>query len=137
MEDRMKTLLILACAGLAAGCTVDERPEDMAADEAKLATELAHYEQSGEPVSCVSLRQLRGNRSAGESAIIFDGIGDNIWVNRPPSGCPRLGFGRALKIKMPGNQLCRGEIAEVLDPGTGTSHGSCSLGDFTPYRRRG
>jgi hypothetical protein len=132
----MKTLIILACAGLAAGCTAGDRPEEMAADEAKLATELANYEQSGRPVSCVSLTQLRGNRSAGETAIIFEGLGDNVWVNRPPAGCPSLEFGRALQTKTTGSQLCRGDIAQVVDPGAGISHGGCALGDFTPYRRR-
>ena len=131
----MKTLLILACAGLAAGCTMNDPPEASADDEAKLATELRDYEQRGDAVSCVSTTQLRGNRSAGEGAIIFEGLGANLWVNRPPGGCPDLRKHLALRTRTTGTQLCRGDIALVFDPGSGMSYGGCALGEFTPYRR--
>ena len=81
------------------------------------------------------MRNLRGNRSAGEGAIIFDGLSGKKWVNRPPAGCPELGAGRALKLQISGSQLCRGDIVSVVDPLSRSSYGSCGLGDCIPYRR--
>ena len=126
---------IILPALLLVGCTVNEPPEARADSEARLATELAKYEQAGEPVACVPHTQLKGNRSAGD-AIIFDGTGGRIWVNRPAGGCPTLDHGRALQTRTSGSQLCRGDIATVFDPVSGTTWGGCGLGDFTPYERR-
>jgi len=130
----MKKLLILSCVALAA-CTASD-PVDMDAnDEAKLGAELRGYKSAGAPVSCVPLRDLRSNRSAGEGAIVFEGHTDRLWVNRPPAGCPDLSFGRTLQIRTSGSQLCRGDIAVVFDPVSGMEFGGCGLGDFEPYRR--
>ncbi len=133
----MKTLILLASACLAAGCATNESdPVDMAAnDEATLATQLEGYAPDGPPVQCVNSRDLQGNRSAGESAIIFSGSGGRKWVNRPPAGCPDLGFSRALRTRTTSTRLCRGDIASVFDPVTRAEYGGCGLGDFEPYRR--
>ncbi|MBV8686051.1 MAG: hypothetical protein JOZ90_12445 [Alphaproteobacteria bacterium] len=134
----MRHALSLACAGLAvAACTMNEPAEaDRGASEARTSAALADYEPSGPPVSCVSMRNLRGNHSAGD-AIVFEGVGpDRIWVNRPAGGCPDLNLGRALRTMTTTTQLCRGDIATVFDPVSGIDYGSCGLGDFQPYRRR-
>lgn len=134
----MKKLITITIIALTAGCTAasaDEMAEMQANGEAKLAAELRNYEQSGPPVSCVSQRDLGGNRSAGD-AIIFDGKTRAVrYVNRPAGGCPSLDFGRALVIRTTSTQLCRGDIANVVDPVSNSQYGGCGLGDFTPYRR--
>ena len=134
----MKKLILVAAIALSAGCTAasaDEVAEMEANSEAQLAGELRGYEQAGPPVSCVSQRDLRGNRSAGD-AIVFDGNTRSMrYVNRPAGGCPDLNFGRALVIRTTSTQLCRGDIATVLDPVSRAQFGGCGLGDFTPYRR--
>jgi hypothetical protein len=134
----MKQILALAALALAAGCTASAEEQSLArADgEATLATELRNYQPAGQPVSCVSLRNLEGNRSAGENAVIFDGPGGRLYVNRPPAGCPMLRHGRALTVRTTNSQLCRGDIVSVFDPGTGANYGACGLGDFEPYDRR-
>src|SRR3712207_6205044 len=133
----MKHLTLLASACLAAGCTTHEGdPVDMTAnDEATLSAQLAGYAPDGPAISCVNMRDLQGNRSAGESAIVFSGRGGRKWVNRPPAGCPDLGFSRALQTRTTSTRLCRGDIATVFDPLTGASYGGCGLGDFEPYRQ--
>jgi hypothetical protein len=131
----MRYLILLAAAGLAAGCTTDEPVETTANDEAKLAAQLAGYEPVGPPVDCVNLRDLDGNRSAGEGAIVFAGRGGRKWVNRPAGGCPSLEFGRALRTQTSTGRLCRGDIAAVFDPVARIEYGACGLGDFEPYRR--
>jgi len=133
----MKTLVLLASACLVAGCTADtdERVDMMADDESRLAAQLSGFEPDGPPVQCVDTRQLQGNRSAGETAIVFSGSGGRKWVNRPAAGCPDLRFSRALKTRTTGTRLCRGDIATVFDPVSRMEFGGCGLGDFEPYRR--
>ena len=133
----MKYIILLASACLAAGCTTesDERVDMVANDEATLAAQLRGLEPDGPPVQCVSTRDLKGNRSAGETAIVFSGIGGRKWVNRPPAGCPDLGSSRALRTRTTGTRLCRGDIATVFDPVARIEYGGCGLGDFEPYRR--
>jgi hypothetical protein len=131
----MRFFLLFASACLAAGCTNDEPVETTARDVSRMEAELRGYEPAGPPVSCVSMRTLQGNRSIGEGAIVFDGPPGRKWVNRPPAGCPSLEFGRALRVRTSGSQLCRNEIVTVFDPVARTEYGGCGLGDFEPYRR--
>jgi hypothetical protein len=133
----MKTFLAVTAFALVAGCAAND-PVETSADAADaLSAELRDFEQSGPPVSCVSLRNVRGNRSVGD-ALVFEGQGSSqLWVNHPPGGCPMLNHGRALQTRTSSSQLCRGDIATVFDPVSGASYGGCGLGDFTPYRRRG
>ena len=135
----MKQIIALAALALAAGCTAAS-PETEAlarADgEAMLAAELRDYSPAGTPVNCVPLRNLQGNRSAGEGAIIFGGQSGRLYVNRPPAGCPVLDSGRAISFRTTGSQLCRGDIVNVFDPVSGFGFGSCGLGHFEPYTRR-
>jgi hypothetical protein len=134
----MKQIIALAALAVAAGCTASAEDQSLArADgETKLASELRNYQPAGQPISCVNLRSLEGNRSAGENAVIFDGPGGRLWVNRPPAGCPVLRHGRALNVRTIGSQLCRGDIVSVFDPVNGIDYGACGLGDFEPYERR-
>jgi hypothetical protein len=131
----MRLSILLASACLAAGCTAGETVDTTAETEAGLASQLRNYEPAGPPVSCVRMRDLSGNRSAGEGAIVFDGIGGRKWVNRPAGGCPSLEFGRALRVRTTSSQLCRNDIVTVFDPVSRSEYGGCGLGDFEPYRR--
>ncbi|HEX2762505.1 MAG TPA: hypothetical protein VHM92_01495 [Allosphingosinicella sp.] len=130
----MTKLLLLSCALALGACAMNEPVDDGPDAESRLAAELKGYRVDGPPQSCVTLSQLRGNRSVGEGAIVFDGAGRK-WVNRPSGGCPTLNFGRSLQVKTSSSQLCRGDIATVIEPSWGGEFGSCALGDFEPYRR--
>lgn len=128
-------IFLLAAASVTAACTA-ERPIDAGPDgEARLAAALQGYEPSGPPISCVDSRNLQGNRSVGESAIIFESSGRSLYVNRPRAGCPELKNNRALRTRTTGTRFCAGDIVSIFDPTSGIEYGSCGLGDFTPYRR--
>ena len=71
----------------------------------------------------------------GDQAILFEGTGDTLYLNRPAGGCSGLAEGRALVVRTTISQLCRGDIVTVLDPVSGVEYGGCGLGDFVPYRR--
>jgi hypothetical protein len=137
MEETMRKSIAMACLSLfATGCTEAVPVEPSASQQAQLSAALAGYEQSGPPLSCVNMRDLRGNRSYGEGVIVFDGpTRDTLYVNQPSGGCPELGYGRALVTRTTIHRLCRGDIAIVYDLASRTDYGGCGLGDFTPYRR--
>ena len=133
--SRFSSYATSGLAALAGGCAMSADPGPSPAAESELARAL-DGRVAGAPVSCVRLADLGGNRSAGD-AIIFDGHGSRLYLNRPSGGCPSLAFGRALRVRSSTGQLCRGDIVAVFDPTTGTDYGGCGLGDFIPYERVG
>jgi hypothetical protein len=131
----MKTILLPIGAIAVLAFAVGAAPQG-GNDEARLSAALQGYSQAGPAVSCVNLRELGGNKSVGETAIIFEGTTrSRLWVNRPRGGCPDLENGRALETRTPTGQLCSGDIATVFDPFSRINYGSCGLGEFVPYRR--
>lgn len=132
----MRTLLIFPLIALAGGCAMNEMSargaEREARKQAALDTMLAGY-QPGEPRSCVNSRDLRGPTAYGERTLVFR-EGRTIWVNETSGGCDDAGRD-ALITRQFGPQLCRGEIARTADLTSGFQSGSCSLGDFVPYRK--
>jgi hypothetical protein len=121
---------------VAGACMMQQQPAEMSGQaQSQLAAETASR-VAGPPQNCVSQRDLTGNRSIGEGAIVFrTQSSDLIYVNRPPAGCPETGIGGTLVTRTTGAQLCSGDIVTVVDPVNGTSYGSCPLGAFTPFRR--
>jgi hypothetical protein len=134
----MKNFVALAALALAAGCTASADSEaNLRADtDVRLASELSNYRQADRAASCINLRNVQGNHSAGEGAIVFEGRGRELWVNRPAGGCPELREGRTLITNTPAGQLCRGDIVRVTSLTSGVDYGTCALGDFTRYERR-
>lgn len=119
---------------LAVACTTEAGPSAASEADAALLATMLEGRTAGQPMSCVRLVDIDSNRSAGESAILFDGPGDTIYVNRPPAGCPSVND-RTLVSRTSTTQLCRGDIVNIVDVASGTQYGSCGLGDFVPYRR--
>ena len=129
----MKILALVPLALAAVACaTTPAQPT--AEDQAALAEEL-RGRTAGDPQSCVRQLDLGGNRSVGESIIIFEARGDRLYVNRPSYGCPVIDRSRILVTRNTTGQLCRGDVIDIVERDVGTV-GSCALGDFTPYSRR-
>lgn len=138
----MKTVIMLSAAILAVGCTCSGGPKASTRAQANAPEDGAHLAAvlagriAGTPQDCVNRDALGGNKSYSRGAILFgDRTDDVVYVNRPPAGCPDLSVGRALKVRTTTTQLCRGDIVTVFDPAGGVEYDSCSLGEFTPYRR--
>ena len=132
----MNRILPLSLLALAAAACSAEPPAGPSEEARTRLSEMIGDRVPGPPQSCVQLRDLAGNESAGEGAIVFRTNSANlIYVNRPPAGCPEINSGRALKLRTPMTRACRGDIVEVFDTVSGTTYGGCGLGDFTPYRR--
>ncbi len=126
----MKNNVLLFVAVVAAACTHGGRPET----EGKLGAVLSGR-AAGPAQDCVDGRDL-GSEPYGGRVILFGSPSDDVvYVNRPPAACVGLEPGRALRVTTPAARLCRGDVAMVFDPASGTELGGCSLGEFTPYRR--
>ena len=130
----MKASVPILIAALAGGCAVQEPAASSEAARSRLAEALAGR-SAGEPVACVSQVGLRNYRAIGEGALLFDGPGGVVYVNRPAGGCPGLEFGRTIRTRTPSSQLCSGDIVTAFDPVSGAEFGGCGLGEFVPYRR--
>ena len=130
----MKRLYVIPAVLLAAGCMAEGPVESTPEAEAGLSAAL-QGRSAGAPLNCVATRDLRGNRSIGEEAILFQANGDLVYLNRPSAGCLRLEPDRALRSRSTIGHLCAGDIVTVYDPRNGTEFGGCTLGAFVPYRR--
>ena len=61
--------------------------------------------------------------------------GHTVYVNTTLGECNNMSDDSyALVTRNVGPQLCRGDLATVTDASSGMTVGSCSLGDFVPYR---
>ena len=129
----MKPIALLFLAGLAAGCAMQEPVERAGPDESAIA-EAVRGRTAGPPVACVTQVGLRNTRTVA-GAILFEGPGDVVYVNRGPGGCQALAFGRAIRTRNPTGSLCAGDIVTAFEPVSGVEYGGCSLGEFVPYRR--
>ena len=130
----MKKIVALLLIASTTGC-MEQEPLEMTADAQTELMQQIGDRVAGAPQACVSQRELRGNKSVG-NAIVFQGAtASTVYINRPADGCDGLNWNRALVTRTTSTQLCRGDIATVIDTATGTYHGSCALGDFTAYRR--
>lgn len=88
----------------------------------------------GKPQSCISLRDARSSTIVDETAIIYE-ISRKRWmVNFPEGGCAGRPD-RAIVTRTPSTQLCRGDIARIIDAPSRIEYGACGLGDFVPYTR--
>lgn len=86
--------------------------------------------------TCVNVHDLRGHRLFPKAeAILFEGRGTTLYLNRPRGGCSGL-RDTSLRTSTPTGRLCEGDIVQLFDRVSGTGHGACSLGPFIPYVRQ-
>ena len=129
----MKLLVTILAAGLVAGCAAEpafERAGPMPAP----VVEAMQGRVAGPPLACVRQSGLRSNRVVA-GAVLFEGPGGVVYVNRGLGGCPGLALGRAIRTSTPTGSLCRGDIVTAFEPVSGSEFGSCTLGEFIPYHR--
>jgi hypothetical protein len=133
MEADMKLLALVLPAAIAAACAMQEPVERAGPDESAIA-EAVRGRTAGQPVACVTQFGLRNTRTVA-GALLFEGPGDVVHVNRGAGGCRALAFGRAIRTSNPSGRLCSGDIVTAFEPVSGVEYGGCSLGEFVPYRR--
>jgi hypothetical protein len=131
-----KLLLIAVAGGAVVACSAlpdEQAPSPRAQRE--LADALAGR-TAGPPVRCIP------NYRANQMQVIDDGTilfrdGGTVYLQRPQGGCPGISTGgRTLVTRTFGsNNLCDGDINQLVDLGSGFSGGACVFGPFVPYSK--
>ena len=126
-------MLATAVAGLCACATASEPAQRSAKAQATYDRMLAG-KTAGKAEKCLPTYRSNDMTVIDDDTILFRD-GRTVYVNQPLGGCMNLHqSGRALVTRNVGPQLCRGDLATVVDNTSGITVGSCSLGDFVPYR---
>ena len=119
---------LAACTAGATGGSTETAAAD-AATPAALAGRVV-----GEPVSCLSNRDIRDTDAVTDRVILFHVRGGRTYRNDLPLACPRVSRpGTAIVHRSTVDRLCDVDTVEVVDPVSGISYGACQLGKFQPY----
>jgi hypothetical protein len=121
---------ILSTAVPAAAATRTARPTP----EQRLAKLLAGR-VAGEPVHCISLRDIRSSEIIDGTAIVYRTGGNRLYVNRPRGGAQQLDYDDVLVTRTSTSQLCSIDIVRLVDRTSRFETGFVSLDDFVPYAR--
>jgi hypothetical protein len=135
----MRVISLLLAGGLLASCTTAPEPTARAADKQAELAQLLVGKLPQKPISCLRHFQSGDMRVIDENTIAFRDGAARTFVAHMNGGCSNLGSGgSALVTHQFGTaDLCRGDIARVVDTLNGMTIGSCAFGDFTPYVRPG
>jgi hypothetical protein len=135
----MRNLLVLMPFAILASCAAapsDTAMKMKATEEARLAKALEGL-TPGKPLTCVTLRDMRGTESYGDGKLVFRVSRNLVYVNDVKGSCSRVGKGDALITRTYTSQLCRGDIAQAADLVAGFQTDTCVMGEFVPYKKAG
>ena len=133
----MRSISLLLIGAFIVGCTTGaaEQPIRTAAKQRQYDQMLAG-KVAGRPVSCLPTFRQDDMVVIDDSTVAFRQGSSRTYVNHMQGGCSNLGGGYALVTRsFGGSQLCRGDIAQVVDLTNRMTVGSCVFGDFIPYAR--
>ena len=137
----MRRFVALALtAATLSGCAYNSAPQPRSP---RAAQELDRYlagRVAGPAQSCLPTYRSQDMVVIDENTLLFRDGANRVWRTELRGGCSGLGTpGRALLTRQFGSsQLCRGEIAQVIDTSSGGFIvGSCSFGDFVPFNGPG
>ncbi|MDZ7280894.1 hypothetical protein N4G62_02485 [Sphingomonas sanguinis] len=140
---RIVTLLPVLIPMAAMGaCTLT--PAQKAQVEQRAQTERADLDKAlrgltpGAPTQCISQYRTQQVRSYGPT-IVYTVSPRLKYVSRTAGGCSDVGgSGNNIFVtRTTTGQLCSGDIAQTVDRTSGFFTGSCSFGEFIPYRKQG
>jgi len=130
---RPAALLLIAVSASACAASAMTEPRSAKA-EAKLQSAL-QGKVAGAPISCLPPYRTNDMTIVDDNTILFRDGRKRVYRNDPPGGCAPMGSGHyALVRRSISSQMCRGDIVSVVDLTSKITVGSCSLGQFVPYR---
>lgn len=123
----LSTGLVASLAVFGASFAASAQEPDAAAAE-----RLAGFERTGETRNCVSLSQVRTIQPLDDRHFLIELRNRETYLNVTLGRCNQAASRNTyLQYSVPANQLCRGEIVNVIDNGPGQFlAGTCGLGDF-------
>ncbi len=130
-------LSLMASAVALAGCAPvdyaagEKEPQLTEKQQAKLDKKLAGR-VAGEPVSCIQQSRIRSFTAISDDVLVYE-VGNTLYVNQPYRGCRGV-TNDTLVTRTSAGSLCRGDQARITDLQNGFDVGTCTFGEFTPYR---
>ena len=125
-----KLIPLLAGSLLLAGPAAAERDRS---PEAELARAI-QGRVAGEPVDCISLRNVRSSHVIPNTAIVYD-AGSVVYVNHPANGADSLNRWDTMVTHLTSDRLCSVDTVRMVDNQNHFLTGIVFLGEFVPYRR--
>lgn len=105
-----------------------------AAEQVKLDKALAGL-VPGRPQACLYQDRIGYQTERYGDTILYRKSRSEVYRVDTGGGCFGLSRGDAIITNTFSNQLCRGDIVRTVDLVSRTPSGSCSFGDFVPYKR--
>ncbi len=135
----MRGLMFILMASAVTACTTAPQQAPIRSVEAEQhLNKLLAGKSAGTPLSCLPSWRSNNMVVIDDNTVVFRDTGSRVYVNNFRDGCSNLGSGwYSLVTRHTGSSLCSGEIAQVVDLGSGMTVGACSLGEFVPYTRTG
>ena len=136
----MRLISVLMAGAVLASCTTGPPPPTYrAADKQREFETLVGGKVAQTPISCLPHYRSGDMRVIDDDTIAFRDGSSRTYVTHMLGSCNELSSGHyALVTNQMGTaNLCRGDIARVVDTLNGTLVGSCTFGDFVPYVRPG
>lgn len=137
MNLRFPLLIATGAVALLGAASAQQVPRSPKAQQ-ELAKALAGRVAS-EPVNCINdFRSEIRMTVIDDYTLLFRNNGV-VYVQNPPGGCANISNKtNALTTRRSStNQLCAGDINQVVQPSSGIFRGSCAFGRFVPYRKAG
>jgi hypothetical protein len=132
----MRVILTLMAGAVLASCSAAYGPGPVrTAEKQREYQQLLMGKVAQAPISCLPHYRSGDMRTIDEDTILFRDGSRRVYVAHMQGGCSGLDRGStALVTRQFGSaDLCRGDIAQVVDTLNRFPIGSCVFGDFVPY----
>jgi hypothetical protein len=132
----MRLISLLVAGGALASCTNGPPvPTIRTAENEHALQMLVAGKVAQQPLSCLPHYRSEDMRVIDEETVAFRDGSRRTYVGHLAGGCNHLGSpGFAMVTRKVGSaDLCRGDIARIVDTQNGFTVGSCVFGDFVPY----
>jgi hypothetical protein len=139
-EVKMRLISIFMAGAVLASCTTGPQPPPMrTAEKQQEYQQLLLGKVAQTPMSCLPHYRSGDMRVIDDETVAFRDGSRRTYIAHMQGSCSGLGSGHyALVTHQFGSaDLCRGDIARVVDTLNGFTVGSCAFGDFVPYVRPG
>lgn len=117
-----------------AGCAGAYEPRPLTEKQTSELDKALAGKVAGERVSCINRFPQSSLKVISDNVLLYRVSSKLTYRNDLIGSCSGLTRGDTLVTRSHTSQLCRGDIANVVDLPAGMLTGSCALGDFVPYR---
>lgn len=136
MNLRQTSVIAATAAVLLSSCTSTPIREVRSLKAERELAEALQGRVAGKPVSCIPNYRTTQMEVIDDWTILFR-EGRTVYLQNPRGGCNGLAIGANTLVthRYGTNQLCRGDINNLVDLRTGMGSGACVFSEFVPYTK--